>query len=246
MDPKPGKLYLIPCPISQGVLFTLPAYIREKVQTLTCFFAENERTARRFLKSLDPAIRIDALEFHLIDGKTAPDFSAAKRILLSGKDIGLISEAGCPAVADPGSALVALAHTLEVTVLPLVGPSSILLALMGSGMNGQHFRFVGYLPVKAPERIKMIRELEQQSRKVQQTQIFIETPYRNRQLIADLLDHCQAQTLLCVAADLTGPEEFIRTRTIGQWKLNPPGFEKIPAIYLLYAGHQDPTLQFAG
>jgi 16S rRNA (cytidine1402-2'-O)-methyltransferase len=231
----PGKVYLIPTVLSPEALHTIPPYVTAAVQPLRFFFVENERTARRFLKALDRNINIDALQLHLMHENHPPDTALAKKILLEGNDIGIMSEAGCPAIADPGHLVVQAAHQVNAAVIPLVGPNSILLALMASGMNGQHFQFTGYLPVKPPERVKAIRELETLSRNKHQTQIFIETPYRNNALLKDILANCKEQTQLCIAADITGPEEFIHTKTIREWKAALPELHKRPAIFLLMA-----------
>jgi len=231
----PGKVYLVPTVLSPEALHTIPAYVTAAVQPLRFFFVENERTARRFLKALDRNINIDALQLHLMHENHPPDTALAKKILLEGNDIGIMSEAGCPAIADPGHLVVQVAHRLNAAVIPLVGPNSILLALMASGMNGQNFQFTGYLPVKPPERIKAIRELETLSRNKHQAQIFIETPYRNNALLKDILANCKDQTRLCIAADITGPEEFIHTKTVREWKAALPELHKRPAIFLLQA-----------
>jgi len=231
----PGKVYLIPTVLSPDALHTIPAYITAAVQPLRFFFVENERTARRFLKALDRNINIDALQLHLMHENHPPDTALAKKLLLEGNDIGIMSEAGCPAIADPGHLVVQVAHKINAQVIPMVGPNSILLALMASGMNGQNFQFIGYLPVKPPERIKAIRELEALSLKKDQTQIFIETPYRNNPLLKDILANCKDQTLLCIAVDLTGPEEYIHTKTIKEWKAALPELHKRPAIFLIHA-----------
>jgi 16S rRNA (cytidine1402-2'-O)-methyltransferase len=160
-----------------------------------------------------------------------------KALLKENKNVGIISDAGCPGVADPGQSLIAIAHEMNVTVKPLVGPNSILLALMASGMNGQQFQFVGYLPVKNPEREKLIRQLELESEKKNCTQIFIETPYRNNQLFETILKICKPSTKFCIAADLTSPQESIRTMTVEEWKKNRPELHKHLAIFLIYAGH---------
>ena len=166
-----------------------------------------------------------------------PDTALAKKLLQEGHSIGVISEAGCPAIADPGQLVVQAAHSVQAAVVPLVGPNSMLLALMASGMNGQNFQFVGYLPVKPPERVKAIKDLEAVSAKKQQTQLFIEAPYRNNQLLKDILANCNDRTQLCVAVDLTAPTEYIRTQSVGQWKKQADAdFHKRPAIFLLYAG----------
>ncbi len=231
-----GKLYLIPCPLSEAALHTIPVSTREIARQLKYFFVENERSARRYLKALDRSIVIDELHFHLMNEHHPPDITAAKTLLAAGENIGIISEAGCPAVADPGNVVVAAAQEAGARVIPLTGPNSILLALMASGMNGQNFQFTGYLPVKPPGRGEMIKELEAISRQRNQTQAFIETPYRNNQLLRDILAHCKDQTLLCIAADITGPAEFIRTRTIREWKKELPDLHKRPTIFLLGSG----------
>ncbi|WP_295127888.1 SAM-dependent methyltransferase [uncultured Chitinophaga sp.] len=231
-----GKVYLLPTVLSPDTLFTIPAYITERARLIKVFFVENERTARRFLKALDRNINIDELELHLMHENHAPDLSMAKKALQAGKDVGILSEAGCPAIADPGNLVVQAAHSIGATVVPMVGPSSILLALMASGMNGQNFQFTGYLPIKPPERTNAIKELELQSQKKGQTQIFIETPYRNGHLFKDIITHCKDATLLCIAADLTAPEEYIRTLPVAEWKKIPePALHKRPAIFLLLA-----------
>ena len=198
------------------------------------FFVENERTARRFLKTLAKEIIIDNYEWFTmaVDDDTARAF---RKKIKEEKTIGIISEAGCPGIADPGQQLVAIAHEMNVNVKPLVGPNSVLLALMASGMNGQQFRFVGYLPIKDPERNKAIKELESESAKKTCTQVFIETPYRNNQLIEALLSICQPSTKICIAVDLTGDKEFIKTRSVTEWKKDKPDIHKRPAIFLLDA-----------
>lgn len=234
---QPGKVYLIPTVLSADALFSLPAYITDTVQQLRIFYVENERTARRFLKALDKSIDIDALQLLPMNEHYPPDLALARKFLQEGKHIGVISEAGCPAIADPGQLVVQTAHSVGATVVPLVGPNSMLLALMASGMNGQHFQFSGYLPVKPHERAQAIRELEAASARKSQTQLFIEAPYRNNQMLKDILANCKDNTLLCIAADLTAPTEYIRTQTVAQWKKQTGAdFHKRPAIFLLYAG----------
>lgn len=234
---QPGKVYLIPTVLSADALFSLPAYITDTVQRLRIFYVENERTARRFLKALDKSIDIDALQLLPMNEHHPPDLALARKFLQEGKHIGVISEAGCPAIADPGQLVVQTAHSMGATVVPLVGPNSMLLALMASGMNGQHFQFSGYLPVKPHERAQAIRELEAASARKSQTQLFIEAPYRNNQMLKDILANCKDSTLLCIAADLTAPTEYIRTQTVAQWKKQTGAdFHKRPAIFLLYAG----------
>ncbi|SEW00841.1 SAM-dependent methyltransferase [Chitinophaga arvensicola] len=235
----PGKVYLVPTVLSADALFSIPAYVTAIVQQLSVFYVENERTARRYLKSLDRNINIDNLQLLVMNENQPPDLVIAKKLLLEGKDIGILSEAGCPAIADPGHLVVKLAHSIDARVIPMIGPNSMLLALMGSGMNGQNFQFVGYLPIKPPERTKMIRELEQESEKKKQTQLFIETPYRNNQLLKDILDNCKDYTQVCIAADITAPTEYIKTKTVKEWKKQLPDLHKRPAIFLLYAAGKE-------
>ncbi|SKA22021.1 16S rRNA (cytidine1402-2'-O)-methyltransferase [Chitinophaga eiseniae] len=231
-----GKVYLIPTVLSADALFSIPAYTTAIAQQLRVFYVENERTARRYLKALDRNINIDELQLLPMHENQPPDVALAKKHLLAGTDIGVLSEAGCPAIADPGHLVVQAAHSIDARVIPMVGPNSMLLALMASGMNGQNFQFTGYLPIKAPERGKALRQLEEESERKKQTQLFIETPYRNNQLLKDILDHCKDHTRLCVAVDITGPEEFIKTKTIKEWRKALPDLHKRPAIFLLYAG----------
>lgn len=229
-----GKVYLIPTVLAEDHLETIPAYVTAVVQKLKIFFVENERTARRYMKALDRSIVIDDLQLHPMNNNQPPDVALAKKLLLAGHDIGVMSEAGCPAIADPGHLIVGMAHQVNAPVVPMVGPNSILLALMASGMNGQNFAFTGYLPVDKGARVKVIKELEQRSAKFQQTQGFIETPYRNNALFTDLLATLAGNTQLCVAAEITGDHEYILTKTVAEWKKLPaPELHKRPAIFLL-------------
>jgi len=230
-----GKVYLIPTFIDEDNLQTLPAYIAEAVKECNVFFVENERSARRYLKQLWKEMVIDSYEWHTIHKAEEQVKEAFKKSLQRGMTIGIISEAGCPGVADPGQLLVEAAHAMGATVKPLVGPSAVLLALMASGMNGQCFQFSGYLPIDAAERIKTLKELENESAKKQCTQIFIETPYRNNQLTESICKTLKPSTRLCIAADITGSGEFIKTNTIAGWKNNLPDIHKHPAIFLLLA-----------
>lgn len=230
-----GKVYLIPTVLSADALFSIPAYITAIAQQLRVFYVEHERTARRYLKALDRNINIDELQLLPMNENQPPDTALAKKLLLAGTDIGVLSEAGCPAIADPGHLVVQAAHSIDARVIPMVGPNSMLLALMASGMNGQNFQFTGYLPIKGPERGKALRQLEEESERKKQTQLFIETPYRNNQLLKDILDHCKDHTRLCIAADITGPEEYIKTKTVREWRKALPDLHKRPAIFLLYA-----------
>lgn len=196
---------------------------------------ENERSARRYLKQLDKQIVIEDYEWFVIGKAEEAVVKQFRQKISEGKTIGIISEAGCPGVADPGQLLVAAAQELDAIVTPLVGPSSILLALMASGMNGQQFSFVGYLPIDHQQRIKAVKDIEAISKKNNSTQIFIETPYRNNQLLETLLKTCQPQTKICIAANITGPEEWIKTRQVSEWKKSPVNLHKKPVIYLLFS-----------
>ncbi|MBB1286712.1 SAM-dependent methyltransferase [Flavisolibacter sp. BT320] len=231
----PATVYLIPTVLSEGVTEPLPAYLLDAVKACSVFFVEDERTARRYLKLLWKEMVIDNYEWFDMKKMTPETSSSFLQKLKEQKTIGIISEAGCPGVADPGQALVHLAQQKSAIVKPLVGPNSILLALMASGMNGQRFQFVGYLPIDNGERAKAIKALEAESRQKSCTQIFIETPYRNNQMLETLIKTCQPQTQLCVAADLTGKEEMVQTKTAQQWKTALPQLHKRPVIFLLYA-----------
>ncbi|MFI5133588.1 MAG: SAM-dependent methyltransferase [Chitinophagales bacterium] len=231
---KNGTVYLIPSLLDDTGINAIPSYITEAVKSCHVFFVENERTARRYLKKIRKEMVIDEYEWHTMsDGSALSDTFRKK--LKEGKTIGIISEAGCPGVADPGQSLTAIAHEMNAEIKPLVGPSSVLLALMASGMNGQQFQFLGYLPIKDHERIKVIKELEAESKKKNCTQIFIETPYRNNQLLDALSKNCNLSTKLCIAVDLTSPNEWIKTKTIREWKEKKPDLHKRPAIFLLLA-----------
>ena len=226
-------VYLIPSLLHEDGLQSIPPYITDTVKKCNVFFVENERTARRYLKQLWREMVIDDYEWHVVTGTEIPSASFKQKIK-EGKTIGIISEAGCPGVADPGQELIAIAQSMNVEVRPLVGPNSILLALMASGMNGQQFQFVGYLPVKDFERAKTIKDLEAESAKKKCTQIFIETPYRNNQLTETILKNCRPATQLCIAVDITAPTEWIKTKTIAEWQNQKPDIHKRPAIFLLY------------
>jgi 16S rRNA (cytidine1402-2'-O)-methyltransferase len=228
-------IYLIPSVLEESATETIPHYIINAVKSCQVIFAENERTARRFLKSICKEIVIDDYEWFAIHKAENEVLSTFRQKIKDGKNIGIISEAGCPGIADPGQILIAAAQEMNATLKPLVGPSSILLALMASGMNGQQFEFVGYLPIDTLERNKAITTLETSSQKKNSTQIFIETPYRNNQLIETLLKTCKPSTRLCIAAGLTGPNEFIKTKTIAEWRKEKTDFHKKPVIFLLHA-----------
>ena len=214
----------------------MPVNIAALVASLTIFVVENAKTARQWLRWYghpSEMRQLTIVELKAVDGRKA--LAAYLTPLMEGKNIGVMSEAGCPGVADPGANLVREAHRLGIRVAPLVGPSSILLALMASGLNGQRFRFHGYLPVDRIERAKAIAALEQSSRRDRETQLFIETPYRNGAVIDSLMATCSSQTLLCVAADMTGENEMVVTRTIGEWKKQLPNLDKRPTVFLLQA-----------
>jgi 16S rRNA (cytidine1402-2'-O)-methyltransferase len=228
-------VYLIPCVLEESATETIPLYIIDAVKNCQVIFAENERTARRFLKSICKEIVIDDYEWFTIHKAENEVLSAFRQKITAGKNIGIISEAGCPGIADPGQILIAAAQEMGAIIKPLVGPSSILLALMASGMNGQQFEFVGYLPIDNLERNKAITALETTSQKKNSTQIFIETPYRNNQLLETLLKTCKPTTRLCIASELTGPNEFIKTKSIANWKKEKTDFHKKPVIFLLQA-----------
>ena len=213
-----GTVYLIPCWLEEQVTAPLPGYLLEAVKQCNVFFVENERSARRYLKALWKEMIIDDYEWHPIHKAEEEVKAVFRQKLKEGKTIGIISEAGCPGVADPGQILVEAAHQAGANVRPLVGPSSILLALMASGLNGQQFRFTGYLPVDNAARIKALKDLEAESQRLGCTMLFIETPYRNNPLLDSILTTCRPTTRLCVAANLTGPTEFIRTLSVAEWR----------------------------
>lgn len=232
-----GKLYLIPTPLGEGnPADVLPAPVLELLPSLQCFVVEEVRTARRFLSQAGLKGHIEGLEFHQLNEHTPPaQVEEYLQLFNGGRSVGLLSEAGLPAVADPGSLLVALCHRHGIEVVPLVGPSSLMLALMSSGLNGQSFAFVGYIPAKADERRNALKALEKRSATARQTQILIETPYRNDALLADMLQCLGPGTRLCIAANLTCPDAFIRTRTVAQWKAAPVSIGKRPCVFLLLA-----------
>lgn len=230
-----GKLYLIPVPLAENGLNTIPEDVKVLSCSLKYFFVENVRTARRYLKSIDKSVDIDAIQFQEVNSQTKPDLALLKKWLKEGNDVGIMSEAGCPGMADPGSELAAAAQEIAATVIPLVGPSSFLLALMASGFNGQGFRFAGYLPIKEPMRGKAIKDLETISAERNETQIFIETPYRNNQMLKDIIRLCKQHSKLCIAADITDEKELIKTKTVGEWAKEMPDLHKRPTIFLLMA-----------
>lgn len=230
-----GKLYLLPTPLSDGELAdVLPQKELDVIAGLDCFVVEELRTARRFLSAAGKRGMVESLELHELNEHTsAQELAALSSIFDDGRDVGLLSEAGLPAVADPGAALVEICHRKGVQVVPLVGPSSLMMALMASGLNGQSFAFKGYLPAKTPERRKALQEIEKLSSRLNQSQIFIETPYRNDAMLADILECCNGNTRLCIATNITAQDEFIRTQTVAQWKKNIPVIGKRPCVFIM-------------
>lgn len=229
-------LYLLPVTLGDTPLDkVLPAHNIEIISGLRHFIVENVRTARRFLRQADPKFDIDGSQFYELNKHTAPeDIAGYLQPLYDGHSVGVISEAGCPAVADPGADVVAIAQRKGLKVVPLVGPSSIILSVMASGFNGQSFAFHGYLPIKPDERARRLKQLEQRIYNEQQTQLFIETPYRNGKMVEDIIKNCRPQTKLCIAANLTCADEYVRTRTLKEWRGSVPDLSKIPCIFLLY------------
>lgn len=232
---KKGILYLVPTPLSDGVTESLSPMAVELARELSIWIVENEKTARRFLKSVNTPVPMPSLTLmELNEHSSATNVADYFTELEAGLNVGLMSEAGCPGVADPGAWVVTEAHRRGIQVVPLPGPSSILLALMGSGMNGQSFAFVGYLPVKPPERIREIKRLEVLAVRQQQSQIFIETPYRNASLWKDLLQQLLPTTRLCVAIGITSSVEKIQTKTVAEWrKIESPFAEKLPTVFVI-------------
>ena len=231
-----ASLFLIPVTLGETeIVKVLPVYNREVILSIKHFIVENIRTARRFLKQTDSFILIDDLTFYVLNKHTSKEELAEfLHPIQEGHSVGIISEAGCPAIADPGADIVAIAQQKNIHVVPLVGPSSILLALMASGFNGQSFAFHGYLPIDNDQRIKTLKTLEQRIYSENQTQLFIETPYRNNKMIEDILKTCKSSTKLCIAADITLETEFIKTKTVSDWKKISLELGKRPCIFALY------------
>ncbi len=228
-------IYLIPSFLYDDAIETIPPYLMEAIKNCQVIFAENERTARRFLKKMDKEIVIDNYEWYAIHKSEEEQIKNFKQKIKEEKNIAIISEAGCPGIADPGQILIYEAQKLNVSIKPLVGPSSILLALMASGLNGQNFSFEGYLPIENMERNKKIKQLEEESFKSGCTKIFIETPYRNNKLFENILQVCKAETLICIASELTSPTEIIKTKAVSEWKKERIDLHKKPTIFLLQA-----------
>jgi 16S rRNA (cytidine1402-2'-O)-methyltransferase len=234
MAQAPGRLFLIPTFLSPEHTDVLPLHDLQRIRNLKIFIAENEKSARHFLKLAGIISPQKDLQFYLLNEHTMPEeIPSFLTHLKNGADTGLLSEAGCPGIADPGSQVVRLAHRDGIRVIPLIGPSSITLALMASGMNGQSFSFHGYLPKDSAGRRSKLKEIEREALRKNETQIFIETPYRNERLLDDMFAILETQTMLCIAAGITSPGEFIRTKTVGSWKKDKPMLGKSPAIFLL-------------
>ncbi len=235
---KTGTLYLIPTILAEGTADqVISQQVKDTVRHLTYFIVENLRTARRYVKSICPELVIEELKFVQVDKDATPAQVQASLtpLLEQGIDAGIISEAGCPGIADPGAEVVKYAHQKSIKVIPFAGPSAIFLSLMGSGFNGQRFAFHGYLPIDRGPRLQALRQLEKEMQQRDQTQIFMETPYRNNKLLEDLVQTLSGSTRLCIAANITSPEhELIQTKTIADWKNQLPDIHKQPAVFLIY------------
>ncbi len=229
-----GTLHLVPNVLAEQSIHIIPSYLKEVVTGIKIWYVEEIRSARRFLKAMNKEIVIDDLTFYMLNEHEKDSLQYAKKILEAGTDIGMISESGCPGVADPGSSLAQLAHQINAKVKPHVGPNSILLALMASGFNGQHFQFHGYLPNKQPMLNQKLQEIERESKANNVSQFFIETPYRNDQMIKEILKNCHDETRLCVAANLTGEAERIISLPIKKWKQLTVSFHKQAAVFGMY------------
>ena len=226
---------MIPLPIAEGAIQTLSPEVAHYTGIITHYFAEDLRTARRFIKSLHPAMVIEHLEFSEIDKHDGVDTQLLRKWIKNGHAIGVMSDAGCPGIADPGAEIAAMAQSMNVQVIPLTGPNSLIMALMASGLNGQNFAFNGYLPIKEPRRSQRLKELEAHSAKEKQTQLFIETPYRNNMLLAEFLKHCKPYTKLGIAQNITAPGEMIKTKSIADWKKEVPHLDKLPVVFMMLA-----------
>ncbi len=235
--PEKGILYLIPTSLGEGgIENSLVPQVKALIDTLKHYIVEDEKTARKSLKEAKIATPQSELKLYQYDKKTPAAIAQSyMKVIESGTSMGLLSEAGCPAVADPGADLVRLAHQKGIRVVPLVGASSILLSLMASGFNGQNFAFVGYLPIDRANRIQRIKELERRAKTENQTQLFIETPYRNNQMLGDILKTCAPETELSISCNLTTPQEYICTQSIAKWRANTPDLHKQPAMFLIYS-----------
>ena len=231
-----GKLYLIPTTLGDNnPLEVLPITVKNTIEKINVFIVENEKSARRFIKKITPHKKQSDLTLYTLNKHTEPsELPTFLNACSQGIDVGLLSEAGCPAIADPGADIVNIAHSENITVVPLVGPSSIIMALMASGMNGQSFAFNGYLPIDKQERKKELVRLERLSQQQNQSQLFIETPYRNNAMLEDICSSLNEYTQVCVACDITLPTEYIKTKTVKAWKKNSADFHKRPALFIIY------------
>ncbi len=231
-----GKVYIIPNVISENTQEeVIPAQVKNAILACDFFLVESIRTARRYISSLKLGLVIDDLRFETLDKNTSiEDCIDLIQPILEGENAGIISESGCPGIADPGARLVHMAHQFNIKCIPIVGPSSILMALMASGFNGQSFAFHGYLPIDKKDRQQRIKGLEKESKEKDQTQIFMDTPYRNEQLLVDILKVARKDTFLCIARDITGEKELVITKSIGKWKVGDIALNKVPTIFLLY------------
>jgi 16S rRNA (cytidine1402-2'-O)-methyltransferase len=232
-----GNLFLIPTAIAASTTdVTVPPYVKVRLADIRHFLAEDIRTARRYLSGLKVYDSIETLSFSVLNKDTkSEELDGLFSVVYDGADLGVLSESGCPGIADPGALAVAFAHAKGIRVIPLVGPSSIFMALMASGLNGQHFAFNGYLPIQLKEASRAINQYEKESRLKNQTQIFIETPYRNNNLFGNLIRHLMPETRLCLAVDITGPNEFILTRSVKEWRQQSVELKKDPAVFLFLA-----------
>ena len=232
-----GKLFMIPTVLAENTAhWVISPQVQEVIANTKIFLVENPRSARRYISSLKLGIPIEELQLEVLDKDTPPEqVSRLMMPLLNGSDIGVISEAGCPGIADPGALAVAYAHQKGIQVVPLSGPSSMFLALMGSGFSGQSFAFHGYLPIDKKERATTLKKLEQESLREKRAQLFMETPFRNNQLLADALATLSSQTKLCIAKNLTAADELIQTKTIADWKNHPLDLHKVPTVFILQA-----------
>lgn len=226
-------VYLIPTILSENTNETIPAYVLDAIKNCKVFFVENERTARRFFKSIWKEMVIDDYTWYAIHKAENDVLQQFSGHIQNGENIGIVSEAGCPGIADPGQILIAKAQEMNAFVKPLVGPSSILMALMASGMNGQKFCFHGYLPIDAADRKKAIIQLEEEAIKKGMSQLFIETPFRNDSMLKEILQACKPTTRVCIAADITGSTEMIKTKTVADWKKGVPALHKIPTVFII-------------
>ncbi|RSK38306.1 SAM-dependent methyltransferase [Mangrovimonas spongiae] len=236
MSQNKGKLYLIPTTLGDNApLEVLPISVKKIIEIVQIYIVENEKTARRFIKKIKPGKKQSSLTMFQLNKFTDPiDLPSFLEPCLQGENVGILSEAGCPGIADPGADVVKIAHEKGIQVVPLVGPSSILLALMASGMNGQNFAFNGYLPIDKKDRRKELKRLEQLAYKHNQAQLFIETPYRNNKMLEDICQSLNNDTLVCVACDITLPTEYIKTKTVSEWKKNSVDLHKRPTLFIIY------------